>query len=445
MHGEIQKPMRSKCANALQGRIRVPGDKSISHRALILGAVAAGETRISGLLEGDDVLNTAAAMRALGANIEKQGDDWLVEGLGNGVLLQPENKLDFGNSGTGARLTMGLVSSYDFPVTFTGDASLSSRPMARVLNPLRQMGLQVTCPAGNDQLPLTICSARHVAPITYRMPVASAQVKSAILLAGLNTPGITTVIEPIATRDHTENMLRGFGVTVEVTMGDDQARHISIVGQGELIAQKITVPGDPSSASFAIVAGLIVPGSDVTVFDVLLNPTRTGLFETLKEMGADIELSNRRLSGGEEIGDVRVRHSHLVGVTVPADRAPSMIDEYPILAVAAAFAEGETTMLGLDELRVKECDRLAATARALEANGVDCTEGADYLSVSGGKSVPGGAEVATHMDHRIAMSFLIMGLASDKPVQVDDASIIETSFPAFPELIKQLGGNIVAV
>jgi len=445
-HGEARVPARALPSSGLGGKIQVPGDKSISHRALLLGSVARGETRISGLLESEDVLNTAKAVAALGATVARDGADWLIAGTGNGALLAPDGALDFGNSGTGARLTMGLVAPYAFDCRFEGDASLSSRPMGRILNPLREMGLQVTqhndAAATKDQLPLTIRGANLMAPISYRIPVPSAQVKSAVLLAGLNIPGTTTVIEPVITRDHTERMLAGFGADISVKTDSNDVRHISIGGQCELVAQDVTVPGDPSSASFAVVAGLITANSDVTISNVLLNETRTGLFATLLEMGADLTLSNERESGGEKIGDIRVRTSKLKGVTVPARRAPSMIDEYPILAVAASFAEGETRMLGLGELRVKECDRLAVTAKGLVLNGVECNEGEDWLSVEGSTSVKGGASVTTHLDHRIAMSFLVMGLAARNPVLVDDISMIATSFPNFISLMNGLGAKI---
>lgn len=440
LHDHDPLPMTARSTGPLTGTVRVPGDKSISHRSLILGAVASGQTRVTGLLEADDVMATAQAMRALGAHIRKEGDTWLVDGMGNGALLEPEGPLDFGNAGTGSRLTMGLVASYDFPVTFTGDASLSSRPMGRVLDPLRETGMQVTGDNG-DRLPLTVHGAPLPIPITYRVPVASAQVKSAVLLAGLNIAGQTTVIEPVKTRDHTEKMLAGFGADLKVIEDDAGVRTITVTGQQDLQPQDIIVPGDPSSAAFLIVAGLIVPGSDITIANVLLNPTRTGLIDTLLEMGADLTVSNRRQSGGEDIGDIRVRHCGLKGVTVPADRAPSMIDEYPVLAVAAAFAEGETHMLGLEELRVKECDRLAVTARALEANGVSCTEGKNDLRVRGG-GVLGGATIATHLDHRIAMAFLTMGLAANNPVTADDTVMINTSFREFIPLMRQLGAEI---
>ena len=438
-HDHTPEPLTSSPVKGLSGSVSVPGDKSISHRSLLLGAIADGQTVISGLLEADDVMATASAMRGLGAMVEKTGDLWRVDGMGNGALLEPEAPLDFGNAGTGSRLCMGLVTGYDFPVTFVGDASLSSRPMGRVLNPLRETGLQVKSAEG-DRLPLTVHGASLPVPITYRVPVASAQVKSAVLLAGLNIAGKTTVIEPVMTRDHTEKMLAGFGAEIEISVDDEGSRHITVTGQTPLKAQTVTVPGDPSSSSFAIVAGLIAPGSDVTINNVLLNPTRTGLFDTLLEMGADLTISNRRQSGGEDIGDIRVRSSKLKGVTVPADRAPSMIDEYPVLAVAASFAQGETHMLGLDELRVKECDRLAVTARALEANGVDCTEGEDDLRVRGGV-VKGGGTVETHLDHRIAMAFLVMGMASQNSVSVDDTVMINTSFREFVPLMKSLGAD----
>ncbi len=441
-HGTSKKPVTAVPAEGLQGNVQVPGDKSISHRALLFGGIARGKTRISGLLESDDVLNTARAIAALGATVSRNGNDWLVTGAGNGVLLEPEAPLDFGNSGTGARLAMGLVAPYDFATTFCGDASLSARPMGRILEPLRQMGLQVIESAEGDRLPLTIRGARHMAPISYRVPVPSAQVKSAVLLAGLSIAGETTVIEPVMTRDHTERMLAGFGADIDVTTESDGTRHIRLTGQGELTAQEIIVPGDPSSASFLIVAGLLVPASDITVENVLLNPTRTGLFSTLREMGADLTIDNERESGGEQIGDIHVRTSTLKGVEVPAHRAPSMIDEYPVLAVAASFAKGETVMRGLAELRVKECDRLAVTAAAMRQNGVRCVEGDDWLAVNGEGVVPGGGIVETHLDHRIAMSFLIMGLAAQKPVTVDDSSIIATSFPEFTGLMSGLGAKI---
>jgi 3-phosphoshikimate 1-carboxyvinyltransferase len=382
-------------------------------------------------------------MQAMGAKIEKDGDVWIINGVGNGCLLEPEAPLDFGNAGTGARLTMGLVGTYDMTTAFIGDASLSGRPMGRVLDPLRQMGVQVKSTDG-DRMPLTLVGPSVANPITYRVPMASAQVKSAVLLAGLNTPGVTTVIEPVMTRDHTEKMLQGFGADLTVETDKNGVRHIRITGQGKLIGQTIDVPGDPSSTAFPLVAALLVEGSDVTIRNVLMNPTRTGLILTLQEMGADIEVFNERLAGGEDVADLRVKSSRLKGVTVPPERAPSMIDEYPVLAIAASFAEGETVMDGLDELRVKESDRLAAVARGLEVNGVDCTEGEMSLTVRGrpdGKGLGGGV-VATHLDHRIAMSFLVMGLASEKPVTVDDSTMIATSFPEFMDLMTGMGAKI---
>jgi len=440
-HPDTPSPIASLPGAPLTGTARVPGDKSISHRALMLGALATGRSTIRGLLESEDVLNTAGAMRAMGATLSKQGEAWIVDGLGNGGLMEPEQALDFGNAGTGARLAMGLVGSYDFAATFIGDASLSSRPMGRILAPLRRMGTRVIARSG-DRLPLTLHGPDAPIPISYRVPVPSAQVKSAVLLAGLNTPGTTEVIEPVMTRDHTERMLAGFGAEIEIVTGPDGARTIRLAGEPELKACDLTVPADPSSAAFAIVAGLVVPGSEVTVPGILLNPARIGLIDTLIEMGADLEIADRRDSGGEEIGDVRVRACELKGVTVPADRAPSMIDEYPVLAVAAAFAGGTTRMEGLGELRVKESDRLAAVAAGLAANGVEHRTGEDWLEVTGGRGrVAGGGRVVTHLDHRIAMSFLVLGLAADAPVTVDDGRVIATSFPRFIPLMEELGAN----
>ncbi|TCD16259.1 3-phosphoshikimate 1-carboxyvinyltransferase [Oricola cellulosilytica] len=448
-HSTSLKPATARPSSALSGSVRIPGDKSISHRSFLFGGLASGETRISGLLEGEDILATGEAMKAMGAVIRKSGGEWIIHGTGNGCLLEPERELDFGNAGTGVRLTMGLTGVYDMETRFTGDASLVKRPMGRVLDPLRLMGVQVGAAEG-DRLPLTLRGPRTANPISYRVPMPSAQVKSAVLLAGLNTPGVTTVIEPVMTRDHTEKMLAGFGAELEVETDGDGVRHIRIEGQGRLSGQTIAVPGDPSSTAFPLVAALIVPGSDVTIENVLMNPTRSGLITTLLEMGGSIEITNERQAGGEDVADLRVRASDLKGVTVPADRAPAMIDEYPVLAVAASFAEGETMMPGLDELRVKESDRLAAVARGLEINGVDCSEGEDWLSVRG---KPGGkglgaasreAVVATHLDHRIAMSFLVMGLAAEHGTKVDDAAIIATSFPEFMELMAGLGAEIEA-
>lgn len=429
-------------SGSLRGQASAPGDKSISHRALIFGALAAGETHATGLLEGHDVLRTAAAMRALGAGVERDlteaGPVWKIEGA---PWRDPLKALYFGNSGTGCRLVLGAAAGQRISARFDGDQSLRSRPMKRVSEPLRLMGAGISMADG--RLPAAL-SASALRGIEYRLPVASAQVKSAVLLAGLNTPGVTTVIEPVMTRDHTEKMLKGFGAELEVDTDSHGVRHIRIKGQGKLTGQIIAVPGDPSSAAFPLVAALIVPGSDILIENVLMNPTRTGLILTLQEMGAQIELVNQRSAGGEDVADLRVRASDLKGVTVPPERAPSMIDEYPVLAVAASFAEGETLMQGLEELRVKESDRLAAVARGLEVNGVDCTEGHETLSVRGkpgGKGL-GGGTVATHLDHRIAMSFLVMGLAAEKPVTVDDRNMIATSFPEFMGLMADLGAQI---
>ena len=448
-HDARQQSATARRSPALSGTARVPGDKSISHRSFMFGGLASGETRITGLLEGEDVMRTGDAMKAMGAHITKTGDEWVIRGTGNGALLEPAAPLDFGNAGTGSRLTMGLVGTYDMETTFIGDASLQGRPMGRVLDPLREMGVQVLKSATGDRMPLTLRGPKVAAPISYRVPMASAQVKSAVLLAGLNTPGITTVIEPVMTRDHTEKMLKGFGANLEVETDSHGVRHIRIEGQGRLTGQIIAVPGDPSSAGFPLVAALIVPGSDITIENVLMNPTRTGLLLTLQEMGGSIEILNPRSAGGEDVADLRVRGSELRGVTVPPERAPSMIDEYPVLAVAAAFAEGETLMQGLDELRVKESDRLSAVANGLKANGIDCTEGEASLAVRGrpgGKGLGGAPNgegiVETHLDHRIAMSFLVLGLATEKPVTIDDASMIATSFPEFMGLMKDLGAEI---
>ncbi|WP_181707969.1 3-phosphoshikimate 1-carboxyvinyltransferase [Chthonobacter rhizosphaerae] len=437
------RPLSAGRSGPLSGRMRVPGDKSISHRSLMLGALAVGETTIDGLLEGDDVLNTANAMRALGATIVREETGrWRVHGVGVGGLLEPTHVVDFGNAGTGVRLCMGLVASQPIAVTFTGDASLVKRPMGRVLDPLRQMGVEVLARSG-DRLPLTIRGAAAPMPVTYRVPMASAQVKSAVLLAGLGTPGLTTVVEPVFTRDHTERMLAGFGAAISIDTDRDGVRTIRLEGRPELKPQAITVPSDPSSAAFPIVAATIVPGSDIVVEGVLMNPARIGLIETLLEMGAAIEVVAERQTGGETLADLRVRSAELKGVTVPASRAPSMIDEYPILAVAAATAAGETRMSGLEEMRVKESDRLSAVANGLKVNGVDCTEGPDWLVVRGGP-VPGGGLVATHLDHRIAMSFLILGFVAQSPVTVDDAAMIATSFPTFESLMTDAGASFRA-
>ncbi len=442
-HATTPSPATARRSESLSGTIRVPGDKSISHRSLMLGGLASGETSITGLLEGEDVLATGRAMAAMGAKVTREGDRWRVTGTGNGALLEPRSALDFGNAGTGCRLTMGLAGPYHMTTRFIGDASLSRRPMKRVLDPLRQMGVMVEAGQG-DRLPVTLRGPKTPVPITYRVPVASAQVKSAVLLAGLNTPGITTVIESVMTRDHTEKMLAGFGAHIEVEEDADGVRTIRIEGQPQLTGRTIEVPGDPSSAAFPLVAALIVPGSDVFIENVLMNPTRTGIVTTLQEMGGRIDILNWRDAGGEDVADLHVRASDLVGITVPPERAPSMIDEYPVLAVAASFAEGETVMDGIEELRVKESDRLAAVARGLEANGVTCTEADASLTVRGrpgGKGL-GGGTVETHLDHRIAMAFLVMGLATEKPISIDDATMVATSFPQFFDLMDQLGGSI---
>jgi 3-phosphoshikimate 1-carboxyvinyltransferase len=407
----------------------------------MLGALAVGETAIEGLLEGEDVLATAAAMRAMGAKVERGGPGaWRVSGMGVGGLIEPEAVIDYGNAGTGVRLAMGIAGSHAFATTFTGDASLVKRPMGRVLDPLRRMGVQVIARSG-DRLPATIKGPDVPLPIEYRLPVASAQVKSCVLLAGLNTGGVTTIIEPVATRDHTERMLSAFGAAIEIEKGEDGANIIRLEGRRDLKPQPITVPGDPSSAAFPLVAALIVEGSDVTIDNVLLNPTRIGLIDTLLEMGAAITIEGRRKVGGEEVGDLRVKASRLKGVTVPAARAPSMIDEYPVLAVAAAFAEGDTLMEGIGEMRVKESDRIAAVVAGLKANGVAVEEAPESMLVHGAPTVAGGGTVATKLDHRIAMSFLVLGLAADKPVTVDDGGPIATSFPTFESMMAGLGAR----
>ncbi|MEQ8823217.1 MAG: 3-phosphoshikimate 1-carboxyvinyltransferase [Filomicrobium sp.] len=437
-HAKAQ-PLSSSKSPALKGQTTVPGDKSISHRALLFGALSLGTTRISGLLEAEDVINTAKSVTALGAPAAKEGDEWIVKGRGIGGLTQPTEPLDFGNSGTGTRLMMGVLAGHDFPVEMVGDASLSRRPMGRVLNPLKDMGLEVVAGEG-DRLPLTVRGRAELVPMTYELPVPSAQVKSAILIAGLHAAGETTVIEDEATRDHTERMLRFFGAAVGTTSDDKGRTHIAVKGNPTLQGQAVHVPADPSSAAFLIAAAVIVPGSDVTVQGVLTNPTRTGFYETLREMGADITFENQREEGGEPVADIRTRYSKLRGVTVPPERAPSMIDEYPVLACVAAFASGKTVMEGLAELRVKESDRLSATAAGLNANGVETEIDGDTLTVLGTpEGVQGGGTVETHLDHRIAMAFLTMGLATENPVTVDDTAIIATSFPEFLGLMDGLG------
>ena len=441
MHAE-PTPLTASRSGPLKGRVRVPGDKSISHRALILGALAVGETRIGGLLEGEDVLNTAKAVQALGAQVERSGaGEWRVRGVGVGGFAAPAQKLDFGNSGTGCRLMLGAVAGCPITATFDGDASLRRRPMRRVLDPLERIGAR-TLAATDGRLPLTVAGARDPIPIVFEPPVPSAQLKSAVLLAGLCAPGETVVIEAEATRDHTETMLRHFGADVRAEPHGASGRRITLAGQPELEPRPIAVPADPSSAAFPLVAALITPGSDVILDGVMMNPLRAGLVATLREMGAAIDPIATRNEGGEQVADLRARTSPLKGVEVPASRAPAMIDEYPVLAVAAAFAEGTTVMRGLKELRVKELDRLAATAALLRANGVEAEIDGDDLIVHGKGRAVGGGFVATHMDHRIAMAALVMGLASEKPVRVDDASFIGTSFPGFVELMRGLGANL---
>jgi len=435
-------PLEARKSAALRGRERVPGDKSISHRALILGALAVGETRITGLLEGEDVLNTAKAMQALGAQVERTGDfAWSVRGVGVAGFAAPKHALDFGNSGTGCRLVMGAVAGCPIEATFDGDASLRSRPMRRIVDPLVLMGARVTASQDGGRLPLTLRGARDPLPIVYRTPVASAQIKSAVLLAGLSAPGTTTVIEAEASRDHTELMLKHFGAQITSEKEGAHGRKITLTGQPELRGADVVVPADPSSAAFPIVAALIVPGSDIVLTDVMTNPLRTGLFTTLREMGASIEESDIRTDAGEPMATFRIRASKLHGVEVPPERAPSMIDEYLVLAVAAAFAEGTTIMRGLQELRVKESDRLEATAAMLRVNGVNVEIVGDDLIVHGTGGVSGGGLVATHMDHRIAMSALVMGLASEKPVTIDDTTFIATSFPDFIPMMQRLGAE----
>ena len=439
-HSAQPSPLQARSSGPLAGEVRVPGDKSISHRALILGALSVGETRISGLLEGEDVLNTAKAMRALGAQVERTGEfAWSIRGVGVAGFAQPQVPLDFGNSGTGCRLVMGAVAGCPITAIFDGDASLRTRPMRRVLDPLELMGARVRAGGESGRLPLTLNGACDPLPILYRTPVASAQIKSAVLLAGLAAPGATTVIETEASRDHTELMLKHFGAQIVSTREGPHGRRITLTGQPELHGAEVVVPADPSSAAFPIVAALIVQGSDIVLSDVMTNPLRTGLMTTLREMGAAIEASERRGDAGEPMAQIRVRASKLRGVEVPPERAPSMIDEYLVLAVAAAFAEGPTIMRGLQELRVKESDRLEATAAMLRVNGVRVEIAGNDLIVEGRGHVPGNGLVATHMDHRIAMSALVMGLASDQPVKVDDTSFIATSFPDFIPMMRGLG------
>lgn len=443
MSASPPRPLSVSARGPLKGRVTVPGDKSISHRSLMFSALAVGESRIEGLLEGEDVLATAAAMRAMGATITR-GDDgaWTVSGVGVGGLLQPETALDMGNSGTSTRLLMGLVASHPITVTFTGDASLSSRPMGRAIEPLGQMGAEITASPGANgtrTLPLMLRGISPAVPITYTLPVASAHVKSAVLLAGLNTPGITRVIEPVPTRDHSERMLRGFGAELTVEDGPE-GKIISIRGEAELKPQHIVVPGDPSSAGFWMVAASIVPGSDVTIANVCMNPTRTGLIQALRMMGASIEALDPREVGGEPVADLRVRHAPLKAIEVPPELAPSMIDEYPVLFVAAAVAEGRTVARGAHELRVKESDRIATMRAALEANGVVLEEFDDGLAITGtgGAPIPGGGNAVSRLDHRIAMSMTVAGLAAAAPIAIDDIAPVQTSYPAFFDVLDSL-------
>ena len=439
-HDHTPRPLTSHRAGPLSGRVRVPGDKSISHRALMFGALASGRTRITGLLEAEDVVNTARAVTALGAKASKTGTVWEVLGRGVGGLSPPAGPLDFGNSGTGSRLMMGVIAGQPITVTMQGDASLSRRPMGRVLEPLKRMGLQVIG-ASQDKLPLTIRGSSELVPIVYELPVASAQLKSAILLAGLAAAGETTVISE-ETRDHTERMLAFFGAKLRTERRGSKVA-ITVSGDAELVGSDVIVPGDPSSAAFLAAAALIVPGSEVAIDGILINPTRIGFYDTLREMGADVAFLDQRTEGGEPVADLRVRYSRLKGVRVPAGRAPSMIDEYPILAAVAAFADGETRMEGLAELKVKESDRLAATAAGLVVNGVSAQVEGDTLIVGGrgAAGVKGGGTVVTHMDHRIAMAFLTLGLGTDAPVTIDDASFIATSFAEFRGLMESLGAR----
>lgn len=435
--------MVARASGPLRGVAEVPGDKSISHRALILGALAVGRTSVTGLLEGQDVLDTAAAMRAFGAQVLRLGPgEWQVDGVGVGGFAEPDRVIDCGNSGTGVRLIMGAMATTPITATFTGDASLVKRPMGRVTDPLALFGARAYGRAGG-RLPMTVVGAADPVPVRYALPVPSAQVKSAVLLAGLNAPGQTVVIEAEPTRDHTERMLRGFGAEVAVE-DSAEGRVITLTGRPELRPQAVAVPRDPSSAAFPVCAALIVPGSEVVVPGVSQNPTRNGLFVTLLEMGADIAFENEREEGGEPVADLRVRFSVLRGVETPPERAASMIDEFPVLSVVAACAEGVTVMRGVRELRVKESDRIDAMARGLEACGVRVEETEDSLTVHGmgAGGVPGGATCKTHLDHRIAMSFLVLGLAARKPVRVDDASPIATSFPAFEGLMTRLGAAV---
>jgi 3-phosphoshikimate 1-carboxyvinyltransferase len=444
MNSEVKRPLTARKCGPLRGVANVPGDKSISHRALILGALVVGETRISGLLEAEDVLNTARAMMQFGAEVTRTGEgEWRLWGRGVGGWAEPDGALDFGNSGTGSRLVMGAMATTPITAVFTGDASLRKRPMKRVLEPLEKFG--ATWGGDGGMMPITLNGADHPICIDTEVTVASAQVKSALLLAALNAPGRSRLFQRALTRDHTEKMLAAFGAEVSVVPMQERGELIEVTGEAELRQCTIDVPRDPSSAAFPLVAALIVPGSEISIPDVLLNPRRTGLLETLHEMGADIRIENRRTSGGEDIGDLLARHSNLRGVEVPPERAPSVIDEYPILAIAAANASGRTTMRGLEELRVKESDRLSAIIAGLRACNVQMEELEDGMIIEGRPGdLPGGATIATHMDHRIAMSFLIAGLASRAPITVDDTSMIATSFPGFEHLLQNLGAALHA-
>ena len=440
------KAFVSKPVSSLKGVATVPGDKSISHRALMFGAIASGETSVTGLLQGEDVLRTAAALTAMGADIMPPKDSkgvWRIRGIGEKSLHSPKQELYLGNSGTSARLLMGLVAGYPVSAVFTGDESLSRRPMGRVIKPLTQMGAKFEAQA-DDKLPIRVTGSASLQPIHYRLPVASAQLKSAILLAGLHADGKTTVVEPQPTRDHTERMLTFMGAKVTSDMQEDGSCIVTLKGRPRLTGQNIIVPADPSSAAFLAVAALITKNSDIVIRNVLTNPRRTGLYDTLREMGADITFENRRSNGGEDTADIRVKSGPLKGVTVPPSRVPSMIDEFPILAVAAAFAAGKTVMTDLGELRVKESDRLAAVARGLSAAGVKVEMGEDSLTVhgSGSQAPQGGCTVETHLDHRIAMSFLVLGMATQEPVAIDDAETIATSFPDFAALMNSLGAQM---
>lgn len=446
MTGRMSKtePLQAARSGPIKGITRVPGDKSISHRALMFGALTIGETIISGLLEGEDVIHTAQAMRALGAEIEKGSDGlWRIYGVGIGGLKQPETPLEMGNSGTSTRLLIGLIAAHDITATFTGDASLTKRPMARVMKPLEMMGATFESQEGG-RLPLTVTGTKNPLNIEYRLPVASAQVKSAILLAGLNTLGRTTVIEEKPTRDHTENMLTAFGVAVETKELDDGALAVSVTGHQEFQPCAIDVPGDPSSAAFPAVAAAITPGSSLQLSGIGINPRRTGIFDCLREMGADVEYKYERIQGGENVADIMIRYTGtLRGITVPESRVPSMIDEFPVFAMAAACAEGVTVMTGLEELRVKESDRLLMVANGLKACGVKLEMGEDSLTIYGNGQPPkGGAHIETALDHRIAMAFLVLGGVADAPVTIDDAAPIRTSFPNFVALMNDLGCDI---